>query len=85
MKLLGGTKFKFISPDLNVVTTTCVNFGLLFRCFPPARLQSHAAAPAKTCRDYCEIWSFLKYGTDCEKQQERLISIIYAWEVKKYF
>ena len=83
MKILGGTKFNFISPDLNVVTATCVNFGLLFPCFPPARLQSHAAALALRLAGITgEIWPFLKYGTEYEKQQERLISSIYAWEVK---
>jgi len=46
MKLLGGTKFNFIPPNLNVVTATCVNFSLLFPCFFHARLQFHDAAPA---------------------------------------
>lgn len=83
MKLLGRTKFNFISPDLNVVTATCVNFSLFFPCFPPARLQSDAAAPALRLTGITgEIQPFLKYGTDYEKQQERLISSIYAWEVK---
>lgn len=71
MKLLGGTKCSFISPDLNVVTATPVNFRLLLSCLLSARPQSHNAAPTlKLAGITSEIRPFLKYGTEYKKQRD---------------
>lgn len=66
MKLLGRTKFNFISPDLNVVTATCVNFGLFFPLLPSCKIAIwRCSSCSKAHRDYwwdiafSKIWNRL--------------------------
>lgn len=60
-KIIGRNKVQFILSDLNVETATCGNFGLVFLCFLPARLESHIAAPALRLTGITgEIQPFLK-------------------------